>query len=319
MQPQSGFAFIASHLEVSAPLPYEVIPDHVIRRAAPGEIELIKQHLQSAVPPQSSQWVPYEGVVKEERYEGRARIEIEQIPPERWKYWVLAFDGNNHHVHEVEMIAQLLPVDFDLGFSVYFSGLNQSGVRIGWGLPSFHVIEKYTGFDQIHKNAQELKEADLRALSDDFQAFQALDPAQHFVGYALKNFVALKRVPKSNGLYVVGLFSIIESLITHAPRLTETLDSINHQVTNKCILMRKRYLRPVRSAERFGNVAEETLWKKLYTYRSRVAHGTSVEFDGDLQVLRNHESVIGFLADTVRELIRFALRDPEFLSDLRKC
>jgi hypothetical protein len=98
-------------------------------------------------------------------------------------------------------------------------------------------------------------------------------------------------------------------LITHAPRLTETLDSINHQITSKIILLRKRYARMVLPSSYFLQASEESIWKKLYSYRSSVAHGSTVSFDGELQVLKGHDAVVAFLRDNVRELIALSLSE----------
>ncbi len=59
--------------------------------------------------------------------------------------------------------------------------------------------------------------------------------------------------------------------------------------------------------------------RRVYIYRSGVAHGSPVGFDTELQILRGHKEVVGFLEANVRELLALALREPEFISDLRKC
>ena len=53
--------------------------------------------------------------------------------------------------------------------------------------------------------------------------------------------------------------------------------------------------------------------------RSSIAHGSIANFNAEYQVLRDHSTVVRFLRDNVKELIIFALRNSEFLSDLRRC
>lgn len=314
----SGVAFIASHLTITGGCPVEVIPGHVLRQARDEEIELIKRLILRLIPPYA-QWVRYDGVVKEERYEGRTVFDVESLPREKWKYWVVAYNGNNHQIHDIETIATLLPVDFDFAFQIYYGQANQGGEDIGWSHAPMHIIEKYSSHEQVWRNAQDITPEQVTSIGSLWRLYTNLLEQHEFAKNALKNFSALRRVPKSSGLYVVGLFSIVESLITHAPRLTETLDSINHQITNKIILLRKRYTRTVVPSSYFLHASEESIWKKLYSYRSSVAHGGSITFDGELQVLKGHEAVVTFLQDNVRELITLTLREPEFIVDLRRC
>lgn len=316
---KSGFAFIASNLIISGPFPIEILPNHVVRPASDSEIEIIRAFIAKSTPGAHAQWVNYESVVKEEKYDGRTALHIDALPRNAWKYWVLAFESGNSLIHEIESMSNLLPVDIDMGFQIYFSQPNQSGEQMGWSIPPMHIIEKYTSHDQIFRNAREISANQLKQIGEFWRLHSNLDDRHAFVKSALQTFTALKRVPRSYGLFVVGLFSIIESLITHAPRLTETLDSINHQISNKIILLRKRYTKPILPNAYFLTAAEESIWKKLYSYRSGVAHGSTITFDGELQVLKAHDSVVNFLSDNVRELIVLALSEPEFILDLRKC
>jgi hypothetical protein len=173
---------------------------------------------------------------------------------------------------------------------------------------------------QAETNAAVLTSQQLASLGIWYDLYHNTPPEHAFVKAALSNFADLRRIPTTSDLIVVGLFSIIESLITHAPRLSETLDSINHQITNKIILLRKRYSRPIVPDTYFAHTAEETIWKKLYSYRSSVAHGTPVSIEkSDLQVLKSRQMVIDFLQDNVKELLQLGLRESGFLFDLRRC
>ena len=128
----SGIAFIASHLNIAGDLPTEILPGHILRRARETEIALIREYLGQLSPRAHVQWVNYESVVKEERYEGRTNLHFDHLPSEQWKYWVIAFEGSNQLIHEIETIGCLLPVDFDFAFQVYFSLPDQQGERMGW-------------------------------------------------------------------------------------------------------------------------------------------------------------------------------------------
>ena len=317
---RSGLAFIVSHLAVDGSLPVQLIPDHVFRAATDDEITQIKRTLQLSIPSDSYSWVPYEGLVKAEHRAGSTSFNIEPLPREKWKYWAIAFDGQNGQLHELELVAQLLPFAFDVGFVLFYELPSQQGSLQGRQTMPMHIVEKYGHPAQSQTNAESVTSEQIASIGTWFDLYRAMPGEYEFVKIAIANFADLRRVPKTSDLVVVGLFSIIESLITHAPRLTETLDSINHQITNKIVLLRKRYGRPVVPSAYFLHAAEESIWKKLYSYRSSVAHGTPVSIEKTaLQVLRDRDTVIRFLQDNVKELLLLGMREPGFLFDLRRC
>lgn len=316
---QSGLAFVVSNIEVDGDLPVEVLPGHVFRRASDEEIAEINRVISESSNRQFFSWIRYDALVKEVRQEGNTNYHFEDLPREQWRYWVIAFEGQNRRVHDVDLLALLLPTDFDLGFQLYYDGLLQSGKRVGYMQMPLHYVEKYGSTEEIFKNARRISTKQLESITELHSLFEALPEDYSFVRHAISNFSALRRIPRTSELLTVGYFSIIESLITHAPRLSETLDSINHQITNKMILLRKKFTRQILPTTYFMHAAEERLWKKLYAYRSSLAHGNKLDFNQEFQVLKGHAEVIAFLKENIKELLVLALKDPEFLSDLRRC
>src|SRR6266567_4059313 len=94
---------------------------------------------------------------------------------------------------------------------------------------------------------------------------------------------------------VIGLFSVIESLVSHGPKLTESADSLSHQIRTKLPLLRKRFYPELEGSGCLPRLQEEATWNKLYAYRSKIVHGEDSQISGDLQALKNVDSVIGFL------------------------
>lgn len=141
---QRGLAFVASHLQVEGTLPIEVLPGYQFRAASDTEVQEIRRYLQAAVPPDTCAWVPYEGTVKEERQGNRTTFHVEALPREKWKYWVLTFEGSNAWMHDLEQVAQLLPVAFDIGFVLFYSEQAQGGTMSGRILMPLHVVERYS-------------------------------------------------------------------------------------------------------------------------------------------------------------------------------
>ena len=152
--------------------------------------------------------------------------------------------------------------------------------------------------------------------------FEAQDEQSYpFIKTAISNFADLKRIPSHMPIYVVGLFSIIEMLLTTQQDKT-TENSLSHQLKEKLTLFGNRFTDPLRLEEHLPLPAGTDFKKviaKLYSYRSKVAHGTEVEFRGELSVLKNHETVCRFLRVIVRKLILQAVSEPALFRDLKSC
>jgi len=120
-------------------------------------------------------------------------------------------------------------------------------------------------------------------------------------------------------MVVLGLFSVIESLVCHAPKLTESSDSLSHQLVTKLPMLRKRFHPDLDHSTLFLNLPEDKLWKKLYAYRSKIVHGEDADVSRDLASLRSVGSVISFLRETSKRLLRLSLTEFELMSDLKEC
>jgi hypothetical protein len=317
---KSGFAFIASHLQIDGNLPIEILPSHIIRAASNNEIDVIREYINKALPDTLFGWVQYEKLLKEEKIENTIQYSFKELPRKKWKYWILAFEKTDNAlvVHDLEKICQMLPVMFDYGFIIYYSEENQKGEITACQLMPLHVIERYSNPVRIHSNAEKINKKQIKVIGSLYNKYLKLTSDFEFISHALQNFYDLRRVPESSDLIILGLFSILETLITHKPRSAETLDSINHQMKNKMILIGKKYLRKISVLQYFTSSSEDKIWKELHEYRSCIAHGNKVSNNNNA-ILKNRDAVISFLRDNVKELLKYALSDPEFISDLRKC
>jgi hypothetical protein len=133
---------------------------------------------------------------------------------------------------------------------------------------------------------------------------------------AFKKFSDLKSLPRNSELVVIALFSIIESLIAHCPKSTEVGDSLGHQIKTKMPLLSKRFQRTLDYHRYFGDTPEASIWAKLYGYRSKLVHGEDSRIDGSL---KNQQTVVDFLNESVKLLLLLSLREPILLMDLKEC
>jgi len=151
------------------------------------------------------------------------------------------------------------------------------------------------------------------------ERIKSLEKKYEFIHNSLRNFYDLRSIPEESNLLIVGYFSIIESLVAHKPRQAESLDSISSQLKNKLILLFKKFPSKVDYSYYFGKGKSHTIWGKLYTFRSGVAHGNEINFKGDLQILKSKHNVQLFLKEVIKNLLLLSINDPEFIKDLKSC
>jgi Apea-like HEPN len=140
-----------------------------------------------------------------------------------------------------------------------------------------------------------------------------------FISQAIDILYDLDTIPERHTLYTLGLFTVIEALITHKPK-PESGDSLIHQITSKIPLLDRRFFDTPLDYSPFGqNTKPDTVWRKLYNYRSHLAHGNSAKFEEGLQILKDSETVLSFLRNAAKTLIRSALHEPQLYKDLKEC
>lgn len=151
--------------------------------------------------------------------------------------------------------------------------------------------------------------------------FASSEPTFEFIRQALRKFEAMKDISRRNPLYVVGLVSIIESLLT-TPQEGKTDNSLSHQLKAKLTLFNNRLPIPIDLGKYFpgGRSLEiRTVVGKLYNYRSDIAHGNSSNFSKELAVLESHDAVCKFLHTLIRHLLLQAVREPSLVRDIKSC
>jgi hypothetical protein len=147
-----------------------------------------------------------------------------------------------------------------------------------------------------------------------------IDSKGEYIKNALKMFETLKALPRNSDMMIIGLVSIIESLITHNPKIKDLSDSLTHQISTKLPLLFKRSNYKLDHAQYFGNEKIEKILTGIYQYRSYIVHGGKTDFRSNtFRILRNRETVLKYLTEIVKLLLIFALNEPEFITDLKKC
>jgi hypothetical protein len=214
---------------------------------------------------------------------------------------------------DIASAASLLLNDLELGFTFFKMKDGTSG--FSWHAPSLMSFFQDKAMPKPHTK---IMSSEIKEIAANYQLIKQIKPEHVHITRAFRKFNELKSLLRNSELVVITLFSIIESLIAHNPKSTEVGDSLGHQIKTKMPLLSKRFQRslPYRN---FGDTPEATVWAKLYEYRSKLVHGEDSRIDGTLGLLKDRQTVVEFLNETVKLLLLLSLREPILLADLKQC
>ncbi len=238
----------------------------------------------------------------------------------RWRYSIVKYKSNNsiavddivpsqksQELFDLEIASRIGPKHLDLFMT--FPSLNPylegSVTELG------EYIDKQFGNDHEKWSAE-----DLSSVRSTYEAVVNVRTHYPSIYRSLKLYHSLPRLRGYNELFVLGLFSVIESLLTHNP--VGESDSINHQIASKAILLSNRFATEI-DYSTFGDVNRVKLWKLLYGFRSKIAHGGEPDFSKQFQVLDSTYTVQRFLEGFLRSLLQNALSEPRLYVDLKEC
>lgn len=334
----TSFAFILNPLKIAdEDSSVMIMPNYFLQKATDEQITVLKQTWVKL--PASMFWLnSYEydyGVL------GKPSQKSVKLTPKDWRYWVISHNGYTSDYKKrktffiLECALSLLKNELEVGLLFF----NRQGSNYQWNPRSFYnyFLDYPSGgrpSTQItHEEIQEFG-TNHTLLSDFFSKMYTItiypkgkkvsDVNDYYqknfehIDHAIRQFLYLKALPRYSGLTVIGLFSIIESLITHNPK-QNIHDSLNHQIKTKIPLLRRRFQRTLEYEKYFLPANEETILGQLYDYRSKIVHEGKESIGKDNKILNSLENITDFLKETTRLLILLALKEPQLLTDLKKC
>ena len=312
----SGITFIYSNVDFAdVDLPFVISETMSLRAATETEILQLNDHLGDTYGSLSRAVVPFDHELVEIEENGRYKTIYKESDKSRW--WVIAFNGSNNQIIELEKISTLINPKLYYGSTFLYSKSNQQGKPNGILYSMSSKIELL--INESRKKHVNVRIEELKKLKNYYK--HLIDNRNKFehVNYVLELYFDSSGLGIHSSLMTLILFSIIESLVAHKPRRAETLDSITHQIKNKLNLLSKRFDLTVKHQEHFGEINYPNLWSKLYRLRSDIAHGQRYNFVGENSCLKSVENSNIFLDKVTRELIKLAILEPELIADLREC
>jgi hypothetical protein len=313
-----GFAFVGTPAVIDG-LPFSLAAGVVVRAATDRERRRVKRYLRE-LGGQMRNYEPFECDYSESEMGSLGDgaqpvylVERKRLPSTKWRYYVVSVEecsysepfGEPIEFARVRVAAQLTRHPLRIG-PFFMPQWKTGDFTSDW--------EHFTNSAPHGDAAVSLDRTFLEDLGASYALLAAVSVSHPEIGHSIRLFADLPDRKGHNELTTLGLFSVIESLLTHNPR--GEMDSISQQIRKKVALVEKRLSMPLDYSE-FGEASHDTVWTKLYEMRSRIAHGSPIMFAKALAILKDAYTVELFLRASLRSVLRGALEEPELFVDLK--
>lgn len=229
---------------------------------------------------------------------------------------------------ELEIALRLSPLDLHSVYS--YSGIAEEGVvevLTGYfaryaDLEARLLLEEKQGSSDFYvpKYIEDVQIKTTRRIYQDLSRFDFEEGRFTFISESIKDFFELQTLLKKSKLKHLGLFIILEKLLTHNSKGTD--QSITRQITRKVILANNRAEKPLDIVSSFRSTdttTESKVLELLYGYRSKLAHGENPDFKDKLQILTSSDTVYNFMYQLVKAMLLQAIKEPQLILDLKYC
>ncbi|MBL4587336.1 MAG: hypothetical protein JKX84_09820 [Flavobacteriales bacterium] len=145
-----------------------------------------------------------------------------------------------------------------------------------------------------------------------------------FISKAIGDFLYSTDISETSPFRLLSYFTIIEQLLTTDNSRRKDFKSLRSQIKTKVNLVNNQLSEPIVPSDYLkvpNTDTIETLVDKLYTYRNDIAHGNRPDFEGKLSVIKRNdrEAVLVFVRVITQTILKYALKKPELVRDLKAC
>lgn len=295
----------------------------VLRRASAAQVRSIRalhQHHGLFEPAERN---PFETAFRFTSPEGgdMRSANVSDLARSAWTYYVAEHLGSNIALHTFLESTALTPWPLERGAGVHDENFVEgTGIGFGFGVNT-RALERFANASAHSEQPFfVLDEAGIQELRSVYTAYKNHDNAVVDLHAAVRRYWTLKEVPENSDMHLLGLFGILESLLTHKPDDKDPNDSLTRQIKNKVNLLNARFSRPLPYSELLGEVDPIKVWGALYGLRSCAAHGTTADFTrGSLRILKNAMAAKALVNLAVTATMRQALEEPALIRDLKGC
>lgn len=294
-------------------LPFQLSDEMQFEKASSEQIAELKR----LAPAFGIDLDPFESMWRREATDNPASFQLfkDPLPADRLRYLVLNFRGNNFLPYRFMKFASILEPVTKFLFIAHTDQEFGAGNVIGWG----GLVRYVRPFFQEHEwEVHPLSKEDLNSVKSNWEMFNRNVGEYPFLEKVVDMIYDLQNIPNHHDLYFLGLFSILELMLTHNPQDRENADSLNHQISTKIPLLSDRMSKKPDYSIFANGPSESKFWKLLYNARSKIAHGAPLNFlSGELQPLKSRELALNFLDQITRRIALQAINEPALFERLK--
>lgn len=246
--------------------------------------------------------------------------------PNDWRYMVV-LPKNERSIPGDKFAEALRISDWDLWVELWSIKTRVNGILVNkLGGSPFHCLRILTENSKVtviqKTNYDRLKEIIITRKNFNDEKYPTISKA-------LRMFRE-HDINRENSLKHLGYFTIIESILSHAPAANDSLDSISRQLKRNLILLDNRMHNDYNlMLDKFNGVNPEKLISKLYSYRSCIAHGNNSEeeidwffangkyFESNFDFMNKKNLLSWYLRKIVQRVLFQAIIEPQLVTDLK--
>lgn len=236
------------------------------------------------------------------------------LSPSKFKYWVIElsqylFDRNL--LPSISLLSKELTVIAEVG---------QLGA---YRFEHVKAAVFYSNWSLICKEPIEINDLEVSELASNYSTVENFEKStfkSSSIGKSVNDYLRINVIEHESPFKIIALFSIIESLLTTNNKNSD--QTINRQLQKKIKLLNNQFPEKIDFLQFFkgpDTLTEELIIEKLYTYRSKIAHGDYYDFNKELQILTSHNKTYEFLNLLTKRLLLFAMNNCQLVLDLKEC
>jgi hypothetical protein len=134
----------------------------------------------------------------------------------------------------------------------------------------------------------------------------------------IANYSSAEMLKHDSGFRMVAHFSILEGMLAHKPKPTDTTESISRQIKRKLLLLKNvENFELTTSGLTDRPIDFTTVWSELYGIRSEVVHGDGITLKRNKFAFKDIDGITDYVARFARFVTRTAMLKPQLIDDLR--
>jgi hypothetical protein len=313
--------FLLDYFHCDLILPYEVMPHFVLRRANTDEKKLLVHYLKNFSPSIGITDL-YEHETNDFKYSefplNLSYSTSGKLDESNWNYYLITAE-NNFEFDRLSKAGFLSSKSISLDLTLFNIG--------GIGGSASSIFNFFNGNDHLNawgkaefNKSNILTKEFIDEIVEIYNLITSLNSRFKIVSDVIQMYSNIKTISGDSYTGQLQFFTIWEILLAH--KAIGAGDSLTNQLKNKIPLLHNRmdnkinYISYCVGAE---HTKEKVIIEKLYSYRSDIVHGNSIDFADKYKMFKNKENLKGLLYEITKKLILHSLKEPQLILDLKEC